>query len=156
MTPHIRPATPADAPAIAQLLRLQMEEHSLPFHAERISAALAAVFATPSLGSFLLVEGEGTLIGVAYIAFLHSMEHAATIPLLEELYVLERYRGRGLGSALLNEVLKRFSQRTGLPMELEIDSTHRQVEGLYRRHGFTLRTRTRWIYEPAIGGTVAV
>jgi GNAT superfamily N-acetyltransferase len=144
----IRSATPDDAAAIGALLRLQMEEHGLPFHAERTGAAIGAVFAAPSLGQFLVAESEGTLAGVAYVAFLHSMEHAATIPLLEELYVLERSRGRGIGSALLGEAMERFSRRTGLPMELEVDATHREVERLYQRHGFTLRTRSRWIFEP--------
>jgi len=147
----IRLAVAADSPQLVELLCLQMAEHKLPFSAGEIAAAVAQTFAAPALGRFLVAdETDSRLAGLAYVAFLHSMEHAATIGLLEELYVRAELRGRRIGSALLQRVIEEFANASGKPIELEIDASHREVESFYRKHGFAQRDRTRWIYRPPL------
>jgi len=125
-----------------------MTEHQLPSSSEAVAQAAATVLGDPRLGSFLVAVVAGEVVGVAYVAFLQSMEHAATIPLLEELFVVPEHRGNGAGSALLRSAIEQFSTAPGLPMELEVDASHRGVESFYHRHGFTLRQRSRWIHWP--------
>jgi GNAT superfamily N-acetyltransferase len=144
----IRFATAADASQLVELLCRQMAEHSLPFSREQIGAAVAKTFASSLLGCFLVATDNDSVVGLAYVAFFHSMEHAATIPLLEELYVVQSHRGRGIGTALLCAAQQQFSIARGVPLELEVDSSHRDVETFYQEHGFTRLDRTRWLYRP--------
>lgn len=147
----IRPGQKRDGEQIVELLCRQMREHELPAEPERIRAAMERVWTSPAAGAFLVAAIGEELAGVAYVAFLHSMEHGGTISLLEELYVRAEFRGKGLGSALLGGAIEEFSTKRGTPMELEVDATHAGVEALYVRHGFTRRERTRWIYRPGGG-----
>ncbi|HEX5175880.1 MAG TPA: GNAT family N-acetyltransferase, partial [Chthoniobacteraceae bacterium] len=150
MSALVRSAVADDSSQLVELLCAQMAEHALSFSSGALAAAVAKTFECPSLGSFLVAEENvsGKIIGLAYVAFLHSMEHAAIIPLLEELYVVQIHRGRGLGGALLSAAQEQFSVARGLPMELEVDASHRDVESFYQKHGFTRRDRTRWLYLP--------
>ena len=125
-----------------------MAEHALPHSADAIAEAVARTFEAPALGRFLVARDNEDLVALAYVAFLHSMEHATTIAQLEELYVHPEHRGAGIGRALLARVVAEFSIAPGRPIELEVDATHRDAEMFYRKHGFTLRDRTRWIYRP--------
>jgi GNAT superfamily N-acetyltransferase len=145
----IRFAIAADAPQLVELLCHQMAEHALAFSAEKIAVAVARTFTAGMLGSFLVAtENNGRVVGLAYVAFVHSKEHEATIEWLEVLYVRAEDRGRGVGSALLERTLEEFSIARGLPLELEVDASHRDVESFYQKHGFTRRDRTRWLYRP--------
>jgi len=145
MSLTVRAAVATDTPCLVDLLSRQMAEHHLDAAPDALARAAADVFSNRSLGTFLVAVFDNDLVGVAYVAFLHSMEHTGTIPLLEELYVLPEHRGRGAGSALLRSALEQFSTSPGVPMELEVDVSHRTVESFYRRHGFTPRERSRWI-----------
>jgi GNAT superfamily N-acetyltransferase len=150
MNAFIRPATPADSLQLVELLCAQMAEHALLFSAPGIAAAVAQTFAAPHLGRFLVAQENHSakIIALAYIAFLHSMEHGGTIALLEELYVRTENRGNGIGSALLAQTIEEFSVARKMPMELEVDASHCAVESFYQKHGFTRRDRTRWLYQP--------
>ena len=149
MSTAIRAAIAEDAPRLVELLSRQMAEHHLRTTPEALARAVAAALSNPGVGSFLVAVVGGETIGVAYIAFLHSIEHAGAIALLEELYVLPEHRGRGAGSALLRSAVEQFSVAPGRPMELEVDASHREAESFYQRHGFTIRQRSRWIHVPS-------
>jgi GNAT superfamily N-acetyltransferase len=151
MSHTIRRATVEDLPRLVELLGRQMEEHELASDFEALARAAEAVFNRPELGRFVVAAANSRVVGVAYVAFLHSMEHGGTVPLLEELYVVPECRGSGIGGALLQHVVKEWSIAPGRPLELEVDASHRQVEAFYARHGFTRRDRTRWIHFPPRG-----
>jgi GNAT superfamily N-acetyltransferase len=69
-------------------------------------------------GLFLLVQGfmlvarapDGSPIGVAYASSLLSLEHGGASGWIEELYVLPQWRGRGIGSRLITEVVARAKE----------------------------------------------
>lgn len=144
----IRHGRAEDSPALVDLLCRQMREHSLPADPKAIMGAVEQAFVDSAKGRFLVAESSGEIIGLAYVASLHSMEHAQTISLLEELYLLEPFRGKGIGRALLRRVLEEFAVQLQHPVELEVDSTHQHVESFYEREGFTRRERSRWIFVP--------
>lgn len=63
--------------------------------------------------------------------------------------VREKYRRRGLGSALLSNVLERGKQRSARKAFLEVRGSNVAAQSLYARHGFeTVGRRANYYQEP--------
>jgi GNAT superfamily N-acetyltransferase len=63
---------------------------------------------------------------------------------LEELYVVPEFRGAGVGSALLADVLARAERLKWRGVELEVVVGHERAAALYLRHGFVSAPRSRY------------
>jgi GNAT superfamily N-acetyltransferase len=72
------------------------------------------------------------------------LEHGGKSAWLDELYVLPEKRGRGIGTALVEEVIARCRASGCAAIDLEVDQEHQDAERLYSRHGFKQLPRARW------------
>ena len=82
---------------------------------------------------FLLAEQDGTSIGFA--GFEHHLKPARSR--LHKLYVLPAVKGRGVGHALLEAVLREATKAGDTAMELNVNK-HNPAQDFYTRHGFTI------------------
>src|SRR5262249_56809298 len=87
---------------------------------------------------------DGSPIGVAYASSLLSLEHGGASGWIEELYVLPQWRGRGIGSRLIAEVVTRAKESGWRALELEAESSHQRAISLYARHQFQPHSRSRF------------
>lgn len=72
------------------------------------------------------------------------MEHGGRVAWLDELFVVADGRGRGVGRALLVDVIE-VARRAGCrAIDLEVDVEHGRAEHLYEREGFERLARRRW------------
>ncbi len=91
---------------------------------------------------FLVAEAYGEVVGFAY-GSAHTSDGLAVIPAgeryfeVDELYVAPRFRGRGIGGALLDDLL-RTSQEAGMHRSLVYSATKDldSILRFYRQHGF--------------------
>jgi GNAT superfamily N-acetyltransferase len=132
----IRPAEPADVPAILSLIReladyerslseVQATEQSLR---ESLFAAQPAVFAH-------VVEHEGTVAGFALWFLNFSTWLSRHGIYLEDLYVRPDLRGRGYGRALLAELASIAVQRGYGRLEWAVLDWNEPAIGFYRSLG---------------------
>ncbi len=132
---QIREAVVEDAPEVARLLHdfnTEDEEETPPVselirHAER-----------------MLREGEMTVLlagdgpdGLALLRFRPSVWTERQEAYLQELYVVPALRGRGIGDALMREVIAFCRTRDAAWIELNTGETDVAARGLYRKLGFT-------------------
>ncbi|MGC9524306.1 MAG: GNAT family N-acetyltransferase [Limnospira sp.] len=104
---HLRPATPADVPAIFSLIRALAEYEKLSHQVTGDADALKQhLFGARPYAEVILAEWEQKIVGFAL--FFPNYSTFLTQPgiYLEDLFVLPDYRGRGIGKALLKEVAK--------------------------------------------------
>ena len=94
---------------------------------------LREVLADPGVRLYVLRD-SGRIVGCAELCVYESL--SARKAMVEEVVVLEEYRGRGLGRALLEHLLAE-ARREG-PMELYLTSNQKRVaaNALYRSLGF--------------------
>jgi GNAT superfamily N-acetyltransferase len=145
MEADIRTATPADEDGIVRLMRKQLEEHGIDTVGDRLGEAVRRVLADDSLGCFLVACHSDSVVAIAYLSFIWSMEHAGPCAWLEELYVLPEHRGHGIGRSLVQSVLREARARDCAAVDVEVDASHTRAEHLYRREGFTSLSRSRWV-----------
>lgn len=132
----IRRASPADAPAVARLLR--------DFNTEFDSAVppvdvLAGRFARLLRSDDVLVQlaGEpGAEIGFALVTLRPTPYYDGPLAQLEELYVRPALRGRGLGGGLMDAVEQEARECGAQEMQINVDSVDVDTRRFYERRGF--------------------
>lgn len=138
-------ATEADRAPVLELLAAQLADHGLP--TERLGAAVDGVLRDPARGALLLGRLDGAAVGVAYVSWIWSLEHGGRSAWLDELYVVPRHRGRGVGRALLLAALDLARAERCAAVDLEVDAGHARAARLYQREGFRPHARARWVRE---------
>src|SRR5262245_31752719 len=112
MSPELRRATPADAAAIAELYNWYVEHTVVTFETELVKAEEMARRIESSLVAhdWLLLEDGSRVLGYAYANRFHA--RAAYGKTTEStIYLREGLGGRGLGSRLYGELVRRTFAR---------------------------------------------
>jgi GNAT superfamily N-acetyltransferase len=141
----IKPAGPEDTGLVLPLVLNQFSEHSIPLEKERLENSIQKVLADDRLGFFLVAWAGRSVAGFAYVALTWSLEHSGRSAWLEELYVRPELRNQGIGRRLLDEVLDRAAGLGAGAVDLEVDRDLARAENLYRRNGFAVLPRARWV-----------
>jgi GNAT superfamily N-acetyltransferase len=130
--------------AAVKLFDSQLQEHGITTPVDDLRAVIRTVVAEPRYGFILVATADdGTPVGVAYASSLLSLEHGGVSGWLEELYVLPRWRGGGIGSRLVTEVIARAEGLGWRAIDLEVDSGHQRAISLYTRRQFRPHSRSR-------------
>jgi GNAT superfamily N-acetyltransferase len=140
-------ARPSDQDAVVALLAAQMAEHRVRSETEKLSQVFRRILADEQSGFVLVARLHSEIVAVAYVATILSVEHGGRAGWLEELYVTPKQRKRGIGSALVNSVIKLVSELGLVALDLEVDADHQRAESLYARLGFRRLPRSRWVRE---------
>jgi GNAT superfamily N-acetyltransferase len=134
----IRPATPADVPTIAQLIRALAEYERLA-HAVLLDEARLHdhLFGPRPYCETLIAEDAGTPVGFAL--FFHNYSTFLGLPglYLEDLFVLPEYRGRGHGKALFMALARLAVERGCGRLEWSVLDWNEPAIGFYRSLGAT-------------------
>ena len=134
---QIRVASAADAPIVGRLLYA----FNVEFGEKTPEAEVLAQRAAPLIESgevTVLVVGEGP-DGFAELRFRPSLYTGALDAYLEELYVVPKRRGHGLGRALLEAAMEHAKERGAAHIDLNTSETDLAARALYARAGFTNR-----------------
>lgn len=129
----IRPATGADIPAMVELLRLLFSiEEDFAFAPERQRKGLELLLASGE-AVVLVAEDLQEVIGMATGQLLISTAEGAPSLVAEDVVVVPAHRGKGIGSALLQQLAGWGRQRGARRMQLLADRTNHPALAFYRR-----------------------
>ena len=120
----------------------------LAFDVRTRTALLERLISDERLGRLVLILYEERLTGYFVLGFGFSIEFGGRDALLDELYVLPEYRGRGLGTAALERAFT-ICRAVGIAcLHLEADHFNERAHELYLREGFKDHERhlmTKWL-----------
>lgn len=142
--PIIASARPYQIPGIAALMEAQLREHGIHRPARQLVPLLLELTERPQHGFMLCATCDGAVVGVAYAPCILSLEHCGWSGWLEELYVLPEWRGRGLGTRLLDAIIAGARERQWVALDLEVDAEHQRAIPLYASRGFQPVVRERF------------
>ena len=136
MTISIRPATPNDVPTVASLIRALSQyeklEHEVAMTEDKLRVSM---FGPRPYAEALLAEEDGTPVGFALFFHNYSTFLAQPGLYLEDLYVLESHRGKGIGKALLVHLAKIAVERNCGRMEWAVLDWNVDAIGFYEKLG---------------------
>jgi len=88
----------------------------------------------PELGSILIAEENGEIAGLTTLSYPTALRCCGVYSCIEENIVDERFRGRGIGGALLEAAIAEATAR-GCD-EIQVNAPSESGYPLYLRHGF--------------------
>lgn len=121
---RLRDMVPADIPAVHQL-----EERLFPVDAWPLQMFVDEL-SQPETRRYLIAEAPDGIIGYAGLMCIEPIADVQTIAVVPE------YEGRGIGSALLRELISEGRRRGAADLLLEVRADNPRAQQLYRRFGF--------------------
>ncbi len=132
----IRPANEMDIDVMSQLLfqLFSIETDFVPDE-EKQQRGLKQLLDTPGT-RILVAEEQGVVVGMATLQILVSTAEGGSVGLVEDVVVDREWRGKGIGSALL-ENLTWWAEKLGLSrLQLAMDSENGAALRFYKRNGW--------------------
>jgi GNAT superfamily N-acetyltransferase len=132
----IRPATPADIPTIAGLIRDLAEYERLADRVNLDETRLGEhLFGARRFAEVLLAEEASEVVGFALFFSNYSTFSAQPGIYLEDLFVRQAHRGKGHGKALLTELARLAVERGCGRLEWAVLNWNELALGFYRSLG---------------------
>jgi GNAT superfamily N-acetyltransferase len=122
-------------------------------HRERARRAAEGLIANPEQGGVWLIHvntehANGETAGYLCVTLCYSLEFDGRFALLDELYLEEAWRGKGIGAQAI-AFAEEWSRARGLAaIRLEVARANSRAIELYRREGFKAHDRhlmTKWL-----------
>ncbi|MEZ5924982.1 MAG: GNAT family N-acetyltransferase [Hyphomicrobiaceae bacterium] len=136
-----RPAGPKDAAVLARLMRAYYAYDGHDYDEVTVGQTLDAFLAEPAYGRAWLIEIDGTPAGYMVMCIGFSLEFGGRDAFVDEIYLEQAYRGRGIGRKALDHMIAE-ARRLGIrALHLEVDRDNALAERLYRALGFAPRDR---------------
>jgi len=128
-------ATADDADEVAQLLHdFNTEFDTRSPGADVLAARLRGLLA----GDETIAILAGTpAVAVALVTLRPNVWYAGQVALLDELYVVPRLRGQGIGSAIVDLLVSMARGRGVELIEINVDEGDVDAQRFYERHGFS-------------------
>lgn len=131
-----RAASIGDERLILPMMEALWAHEGIPFDAAAVRPALAVLFADPGLGRVWLALEEDSVAGYAMSTWGFSTEQGGRFLLLDELFVVPRCRGRGVGAAILAFVEREAEREGAGAVRIEVSVENGPARELYRKAGY--------------------
>jgi ribosomal protein S18 acetylase RimI-like enzyme len=148
MKPVFTLAGAADADELVGLMREFYAFDHIAFDEAAARGALREILGDGRFGVVHLIRVEAETAGYLVLTFGFSLEFHGRDAFVDELYLRENFRGRGIGKACI-EFAAEVCRREGIAaLHLEVERANTRAQGLYRRAGFRDHDRyllTKWL-----------
>ena len=133
----VREITSADhdivVPMVVDFYHSDAVDHVVPTEILERSFAAAADPDEPLLRGVLFYQGD-VLVGYAYLTFCYSAEVGGRCVFIEEIFLKEPFRGKGLGREIMAWMEKEYP--TARRFRLEVTQVNQQAIRLYEGSGY--------------------
>ena len=131
-----RLAKNADLQLILSMMRQFYAIDDYEFDEPGAHAALKMLVEDSSLGRVWVIYTATEIVGYIALTFGYSLEYRGRDAWIDELFLLEAYRGQGLGTKTLAFVLEQCHPLNIQALHLEVEQTNAAGQALYRKMGF--------------------
>ncbi len=141
MQTQLRPAGRADLETLIGFMRVYYQYDRIEFDEEIARDALQGLVGADHLGRAWLIVQDGLEIGYIVTAFGYSLEFGGREANIDEFFIQEGYRGKGVGTQTLRQVEARLKEMGIAAIHLEVEQENTSAQAFYRSLGFTSRPR---------------
>lgn len=131
------------------MMRALYDHDGTPFNEGSHRAALRQLMSDERFGGVWLIEQDGDeTVGYLVLTFGFSLEFKGRDAFLDELYLREDFRGRGLGQEAIAFAVGQCERLGVRALHLEVERSNTRAQAAYRKAGFTDHDRyllTKWI-----------
>ncbi len=138
----LRRATAADTGTLMPLVRAYHEFEGIDAtDAERLATLRPLLGEGDGLGTIWLIETPDGAVGYIALCFGYSIEFGGRDAFVDEFFIVEAERGRGLGREVLERVKAQAAEAGVRALHLEVARTNTAAKNFYGKAGFESRER---------------
>jgi GNAT superfamily N-acetyltransferase len=141
------PCGPRDHAALLRFVIAYYRFDKIPFNRNSLRKGLDTLLRNPSQGQSWLMKSHKTPVGYAVLTYNFDLEYGGVEGMLTDLYVLPRFRMKGIGSLALYEIEDYCRERGIRTIELQILNHNKSAETFYKKAGFHTLARRVMILE---------
>jgi len=141
---------PLAAPDIETIVSMMQEFYTIddyPISVDFSKALFQEFISNENLGKAWLIVSDNEIVGYLILTFIFSFEYQGRIGFLDELYIIEKARGKGIGSETI-AFIKTESHKLSLKLiYLEVEPHNENAQKLYLAKGFDSHKRQLMKYK---------
>jgi ribosomal protein S18 acetylase RimI-like enzyme len=141
-------ATPDDVETLLAMMRGLYAHDRLAFDETVARRALRGLIDNNKLGRVFLILLANEVAGYAVLTFGYSLEFHGRDAFVDELYLRDEYRGRGIGKRALQFLTEVCAAEGVEALHLEVERSNTSAQAVYRKFGFKDHDRylmTKWL-----------
>jgi len=116
--------------------------------------ALIPLLQGSPLGAVWLIGPKRAPVGYIAVSFGWSLELGGMDGFIDEFFIRETVRGRGMGSEVLSSLIPQLAEVGLKALHLEVGTDNERATSLYKRYGFRVRDGYRlmtWVADATPG-----
>jgi diamine N-acetyltransferase len=135
------PVSEKDIPLLLDMMARFYAIDGYPFDEAVSRKNLAAFISGEHLGRIWLIENNGEIIGYVVLTFGFSFEFKGKTAFVDELFLQESFRGKGIGGMVLDFIDEHAKELELKALHLEVERRNESGKKLYVKKGFTEHER---------------
>ena len=139
--------TLSDIETVVSMMQEFYAIDNYPMDIEVSKALFQEFISNENLGKAWLIFSDNEIIGYVILTFIFSFEYQGKIAFLDELYLNENARGKGIGSQAIQFVVEESKKLALQLIYLEIENHNQNAQKLYIASGFELHNRKLMAYK---------
>jgi ribosomal protein S18 acetylase RimI-like enzyme len=141
---------PLTAPDIETIVSMMQEFYAIdnyPIKSDVSKALFEEFISNKNLGKAWLIVSDNEIVGYIILTFVFSFEYQGRIAFLDELYVTEKARGKGIGNEAIAFIKTKSHELSLKLVYLEVEPHNKKAQKLYLANGFESHKRQLMQYK---------
>ena len=142
-----KPLEIADIEIITQMMQDFYAIDNYPMDVEVTKTLFQEFISNEHLGKSWLMYSENEIVGYIILTFIFSFEYGGKIAFVDELFIKETARGKGIGKEAIQFIQTEVPKLSLKLLYLEVEPHNENAQKLYLAHDFELHNRKLMKYK---------
>ena len=142
-----KPLEITDISTITQMMQDFYAIDNYPMDVEVAKNLFHEFISNENLGKSWLIYSENEIAGYIILTFIFSFEYGGKIAFVDELFIKENARGKGIGKEAIQFIQKEVPKLSLKLLYLEVEPHNENAQKLYLAHDFELHNRKLMKYK---------
>ena len=142
-----KPLEIADIEVITQMMQDFYAIDNYPMDIEVAKNLFREFISNENLGKSWLIYSENEIVGYIILTFIFSFEYGGKIAFVDELFIKETARGKGIGKEAIQFIQREVPKLSLKLLYLEVEPHNKNAQKLYLAHDFVIHNRKLMKYK---------
>ena len=142
-----KPLEITDISTITQMMQDFYAIDNYPIDVEVAKNLFQEFISNEHLGKSWLIYTENEIVGYIILTFIFSFEYGGKIAFVDELFIKETARGKGIGKEAIQFIQKEVPKLSLKLLYLEVEPHNENAQKLYLAHDFVIHNRKLMKYK---------
>ena len=136
-----KPLAHSDIEQVVSMMQDFYAIDNYPIEVDSAKKLFEEFITNENLGRAWLIYNEEEIVGYVILTFVFSFEYKGRIAFLDELYLSEKARGKGIGKKTINFIQAQAQELKLKVLYLEVENHNEKAQKLYFKNNFTVHNR---------------